>query len=220
MAPPDFFEVLWMARMPLLNGLLVSLIISALAILFGSLLGTVVGLSLTYSGWVCRAASRGYTDFIRGTPVLVLILACFYISSGIGLDLGPATAGTLALCLFCSAHVAEMVRGAFQAIPRGQTEAAKAIGLTNLHVFWDVLAPQALRQILPVFVNIATEIVKLSTMVSIIGVADLLLKTQEIISRTFLSLEFYVLAGLVYFLINFAIERVGRHLERKIALPA
>ena len=82
-----------------------------------------------------------------------------------------------------------------------------------------MLAPQALRQALPAWVNTATEMVKASTLLSIIGVVELLLTTKEIIARNFLSLEFYFFAGLLYFLINFGIERVGRYVERRVALP-
>ena len=80
--------------------------------------------------------------------------------------------------------------------------------------------PQALRQMLPTWVNTATEIVKASTLLSIIGVVELLLSIQQIISRNFLSLEFYFLAGFIYFLINFGIENLGRAIERKVAIPA
>jgi len=72
---------------------------------------------------------------------------------------------------------------------------------------------------LPTWVNTATEIVKASTLLSIIGVVELLLSIQQVISRTYLSLEFYFFAGFVYFLINFAIERAGRHAERRVAIP-
>jgi polar amino acid transport system permease protein len=81
-----------------------------------------------------------------------------------------------------------------------------------------VLLPQALRQVLPVWINTAVEIVKASTLLSIIGVGELLLKTQEVIGRTFLTLDFYVFAGLIYFLINLLIERIGRRAEKRFAL--
>ena len=151
--------------------------------------------------------------------MLVLVLASYYVLSTIGINLGPFQAGVLALSVFCSSHVGELVRGALQAIPHGQTEAAKAIGLTFGQTFVSVLLPQALRQILPTWVNTAAEMVKASTLLSVIGVAELLLRTQEVISRSFLSLEFYFFAGLLYFVINFGIERFGKYVERKVAVP-
>jgi ABC-type amino acid transport system permease subunit len=130
------------------------------------------------------------------------------------------SAGVLALAIFCSSHVGEIVRGALQAIPKGQTEAAKAIGLTFTQTFTSVLWPQAMRQCLPAWVNTAAEMVKASTLLSVIGVAELLLRTQEIISRNFMSLQFYFLAGGLYFIINYGIEHFGKYVERKTALPS
>ncbi|MGY5802222.1 amino acid ABC transporter permease [Rhizobium hainanense] len=215
-----FLEQLWIARFVILNGLMMTVSISLLAILAGSVAGVFVGLALAYGNAVLRLVVRAYTDIIRGTPVLVLVLASYYVSSAVGVDLGPFSAGVLALAVFCSSHVGEIVRGALQAIPRGQTEAAKAIGLTFGQTFTSVLWPQALRQCLPTWVNTAAEMVKASTLLSVIGVAELLLRTQEIISRNFMSLQFYFLAGALYFIVNFGIERFGKFVERKTALPS
>ncbi|MGD9478475.1 amino acid ABC transporter permease [Shinella sp. G-2] len=215
-----FLEQLWGARYVILSGLGTTVSISLLAIVAGSLFGVFVGLALVYGGRVLRLVVRAYTDIIRGTPVLVLVLASYYVSAAAGIDLGPFSAGILALAVFCSSHIGEIVRGALQAIPKGQTEAAKAIGLTFSQTFTSVLWPQALRQCLPAWVNTAAEMVKASTLLSVIGVAELLLRTQEIISRNFMSLQFYFLAGALYFIVNFGIERLGKYVERKTALPS
>lgn len=215
-----FLDQVWLARFVLLRGLGLTVSISLLAIALGSVLGVLVGLALTYGNRPLRFVVRAYTDFIRGTPVLVLVLASFYILSTIGIELNAFQAGVFALAVFCSSHVGEIVRGALQAIPVGQTEAAKAIGLTFRQTFTSVLWPQALRQMLPTWVNTAAEMVKASTLLSVIGVAELLLRTQEIISRNFMSLEFYFLAGLLYFAINYAIERFGKYVERKVSVPS
>lgn len=217
-APPSFFEIVWIARWPLLYGLGTTVAISLAAILGGTVLGTGLGLALTYGNRAVRFLARVYTDVIRGTPVLVLVLASFYILGTVGLDLTAFQAGVLALTLFCASHVGEITRGALQTLHKGQTEAAKAIGLTFGQTFRYVLGPQALRLALPPLINTAAEMVKASTLLSVIGVAELLLRTQEVISRAFHSLEFYLLAGLLYFLVNFAIERLGRFVERRVSL--
>jgi len=110
------------------------------------------------------------------------------------------------------------VRGALQAIPPGQTEAAKSLGLSFRQTVVLVLLPQALRQILPSWVNTGTEMVKASTLLSVIGVTELLLATKEVISRNYMSLQFYLLAAAIYFVVNFAIERLGKTLARRTAL--
>ncbi|HKX40429.1 MAG TPA: amino acid ABC transporter permease [Burkholderiaceae bacterium] len=216
----QFLQELWIARVPLLQGVGVTIASAALAIVAGTVLGIFVGLALTYGAPPLRLAMRGYTDFIRGTPVLVLVLASYYILGTAGIQLGPFQAGVLALAVFCSSHVGEIVRGALQAIHKGQIEAAKAIGLTFSQTFVSVLMPQAIRQILPTWVNTAAEMVKASTLLSIIGVGDLLLASQEAISRTFMNMPFYLFAGLLYFAINFGIERLGRVVERKTHIPS
>ena len=145
-----FLTELWNARLSLLSGLGDTILISVASVILGSVLGVFVGLAMTYGAKWLRFVVRLYIDFLRGTPVFVLILACFYILSVVGLDLTAFQAGVLALTLFCSSHVGEIVRGALSAIPQGQTEAAKSVGLTFGQTFVYVLLPQALRQILPI----------------------------------------------------------------------
>ena len=143
---------------------------------------------------------------MRGTPVLVLVLAS-YVSAAIGLDLGPFAAGVLAL-VFCSSHVGEIVRGALQAIPGARPKPQGH----RPELRPDLLVGAGRRRCakLPAWVNTAAEMVKASTLLSVIGVAELLLRTQEIISRNFMSLQFYFLAGGLYFIVNFGIERLGK----------
>jgi len=215
-----FFAEFWIARWPILQGVGMTVLISALAISLGTMLGVGVGLVLVYGGRVPRFIMRGILEYVRGTPVFVLILACYYLLSQIGVQLTAFQAGVFALTVFCSSHVGETLRGALMALPKGQMEAAKAIGLTFRQAFIYILAPQALRQALPSWVNTAAEMVKASTLLSVIGVVELMLATRQIISRNFMSLEFYLMAGIIYFLINFSIERLGRYLERRVALPS
>ena len=213
----EFLTEAWDARDVIVGGLVQTLSISTVSIVLGTLLGLLVGVCLVYGAWPLRLAARAYSDIMRGTPVLVLVLAAFYMPSVVGLRLSPFSAGVLALTLFCGAHIGELVRGALQAIARGQTEAAKAIGLTFFGVLAYVLLPQALRGLLPPWINTCVEMVKASTLLSVIGVGELLLRTQEIIGRNFLTLQFYLLAGALYLVINFAIEQAGKALERRVA---
>ncbi|KUI99584.1 amino acid ABC transporter permease [Vibrio sp. MEBiC08052] len=213
-----FLQELWNARSAIYHGVIVTISISALAIILGTMLGVIVGLALEYGTLPIKFMFRVYIDIIRGTPVFVLILAMFYVPSAVGLNLDAFQAGVVALTIFCSSHIGEIVRGALGAIPVGQTEAAKAIGLTFFKTFIYVLLPQALRQILPTWVNTAAEMVKASTLLSIVGVLELMLTTQQIISRNFMNMEFYLFAGFIYFCINFGIEQLGRYVERKVTI--
>lgn len=215
----SFSHELWIARWPLLRGFGLTVAVSAGAIGIGSVIGVLVGISLAYGPRPVRWVCRFYVDVIRGTPVLVLVLASFYVLAVIGIQFSAVQAGIFALAIFCGAHVAEVVRGALQIIPPGQTEAARSLGLRFPHVLRFVLLPQAFRQILPVWINVGAELVKASTLLSIIGVGELLLQTQQIVGRNFMTLQFYIVAGVMYFVVNFGIERLGKHVERRTALP-
>ena len=214
---PQLFHEIYLARRTLLEGLVTTLEISVLSISMGTVLGVLIGLGLSYGNWALRLVLRGYVDFIRGIPSLVLIFFCFYGTALLGLSVSAFGAGVFALGAFCAAHIGELSRGAVQSIPQAQTDAAKSIGLG----FWQRLAyailPQAMRRMLPAWVNIAAEMVKGSTLLSLIGVLDLLLATQQAIARTFLIIEFYIALMAVYFVINFTISRIGAAFERRMA---
>lgn len=210
-----FLEVLDSASGPLWHGFLLTVAISGAAVVLGTILGLVIGLMLTHGGRIASLPFRGFVDIVRGTPVLVLILASYYMPAGLGISPGPIEAGVLALTIFCASHIGETLRGALNAIPAGQTDAARAIGLTFPQMLAYVLVPQALRQIAPNFVNTAVEIVKASSLLSAIGVGELLLTTQEVIGRTFMTMEFYALVGALYLVINLTISAGGGWVERR-----
>ncbi len=214
----EFLHELWVARWALLDGFVLTIAVSTAAIVAGSILGLLVGVSLAHGPRPLRWLCRFYVDAIRGTPVLVLVLASFYVLAVVGIQFSAVEAGIFALAIFCGAHMGEIVRGALQVIPPGQTEAARSVGLRFPHILGLVLLPQALRQIVPVWINIGAELVKASTLLSIIGVGELLLKTQQVVGRNFMTLEFYLLAGFLYFLVNFGIERIGKRAERRYAV--
>ena len=214
----SFLDVLALSSNALLDGLMITVWVSGIAVAAGIALGAAFGLALTYGSAVVSVPVRVAVDIVRGTPVLVLILACFYMPAGIGLSPGPLTAGAFALAVFCAAHVGETLRGALIAIPLAQTDAASAIGLTFGQTLVHVLVPQAVRQIAPNLVNTAVEIVKASSLLSAIGVGELLLTTQEIIGRSFKTMEFYALAGGLYLAVNLVIAMGGSWLERRYRL--
>lgn len=208
-----------LASAPLiLRGLLVTVMVSVAVLLLGTLLGIGGGLSLLYGAQPLRWFVRVYVDVSRGIPQLVLIFAIFYGLPALGLQVSAIAAGILALSLFCGAHMSEIIRGGVVSIPRGQTDAAKGIGLTFLQRLRHVIFPQALGRILPAWVNTAVEIVKSSSLVSLVSVVDLTMAIQQIVGRTREALLFYAVAAALYFAINFTLSLMGRRLERSFAL--
>jgi polar amino acid transport system permease protein len=204
------------ASLPLIgHGLLVTVGISLAVLVAGTLAGIAGGVCLLYGSRAIKLAARIYVDTLRGVPQLVLIFAIFYAFPLVGLRLSPVAAGILALSLFCAAHVAEIIRGAVASLPRGQTDAACAIGLDFRQRLRHVIFPLAAGRFLPAWVNTAVEIVKSSSLVSLVSVVDLTMATQQIVGRTREALLFYGVAALLYFAVNFSLSLTGRHLERR-----
>jgi len=203
---------------PLLGrGLLVTLLVSVCVLLLGTIIGLGGGLCLLYGTRPLRLAVRCYVDALRGVPQLVLIFAIFYGFPAIGLPVSAIVAGILALSLFCGAHVAEVVRGAVASIPRGQTDAAMGIGLDFRQRLRHVIFPQAVVRILPAWVNTAVEIVKSSSLVSLVSVVDLTMAVQQIVGRTREALLFYAVAAALYFILNFTLSMAGQRLEKRFS---
>ena len=204
------------ANWPLLmTGLKITVQVSALVLLVGTVLGTGGGLSLLYGPRPLRWLVRGYVDIIRGIPLLVLLFATFYGLPALGVQVSALTAAVIALSAFCAAHVSEVVRGGIDSIPRGQTDAGKAIGLTFLQRMRHVIFPQAISRLLPPWVNTAVEMVKASSLISLLSVVDLMLSVQQIVGRTRETLLFYAVAALLYFIINYTISTIGLIVEER-----
>lgn len=216
-APGTFWFEAWVARFSLLNGLWVTMSASALTILFATILGVAMGVALAYGWWWLRLLARIYVDFMRGIPILVLILFTYYGLSLFGINLPAYWAGVIALSAFATAHIAETLRGAVESVPAGQMEAGKAIGLRFSQRLRYVILPQALRRMLPPWVNTGLEVVKGTTLLSIIGVVELLLTNQQIVARNYLIVDFYLFAGLLYLMINATIAWLGARLERRFS---
>ena len=215
---PTFWSEVGISKTAILQGIWMTVSISFAAIFIGTIIGIFIGLALTYGNIVARILARVYTDFVRGIPVLVLILALYYIVPLIGINLNAIQAGIASLAVFSGAHVAEMVRGALQSIHKGQTEAAQALGLNFSQTFIFVLMPQALRQILPTWINTSVEIVKGSSLISIIGVVEITYALQQMMARNYMFMKFYGLAALIYFIIGYSLERLGKFVERKLTI--
>ncbi len=207
-----------LASLPFLwKGLLVTLEVSALVVLIALGLGLILGAALTYGPRLIAWPVRIYSDVVRGTPLLVLIFFIYYALPATGLKIGSLWAALVALIAFETAHVAEVARGALQSIHPGQTEAAKAIGLTFEQRMLYVIFPQALRRFLPPWMNTVVDTVKGSALVSLVGIVDLMLSIQQVIGRTFRPMPLYVLGALIYFIINYALSLTARRLEARFA---
>jgi len=197
------------------RGLSVTIEASAAVIAAASAGGLIGGLALLYGPLPLRLLMRLYVDTIRGIPLLVLIFSVFYGLPSLGFQISGFAAAALALSVFGTAHVSEVVRGAVDSIPDGQTEAAKAIGLTFYKRLRYVIFPQALARAIPPWTNTAVELVKASSLLALVSIVDLLYSTEQIAARTREPLLFYGVAALLYFVLNYSLSRAGSWIEKR-----
>lgn len=199
------------------QGLLMTLFIAVIVVVLSLIAGVIVGVCFAYGPWWLRLPLRVYSDILRGTPLLVVIFTVYYLLPFTGLNLQPLPAFLVALAAFKTAHVGEIARGAIQSIAAGQTDAGKAIGLTFGQRLIYVIFPQALRRFLPPWLNSVTDAVKGSSLVSLVGIVDLMLASQQVIGRTYEPLPVYLLAAGIYFLVNYSLSVLSRRLETRYA---
>ena len=201
---------------PLLVGLWITLKISAWSLLFALLLGLVAGLGRVSSNPAAFGLATTYVELVRGTPLLVQIFI-FYFFIGTVLELSPFTAGVAALAVFTGAYVAEIVRGGIEGVPRGQMEAARSLGMGYAQAMRHVILPQALRRTLPPLAGQFINLIKDSSLVSIIAITDLSKAGREIVSSTFSPFEVWFTVALMYLALTGSLSLLVRRLERRLA---
>ncbi len=199
------------------HGLLITLQVSALVVVFSLVGGILLGVGIVYGPRWLYWPIRIYSDFFRGIPLLVLIFFIYYALPLFSINLTNFVSVVVALSAFETAHIIEVVRGALQSIPRGQNEAAKTIGLRFSQRLIYVIAPQAVRRFLPPWINAVVDTVKGSALVSLVGIVDLMLAIQQVIGRTYMPMPLYVLGALMYFVINYSLSSASRRLESRFA---
>lgn len=207
------------STLPLLfKGALVTLEVSALAILLGIGVGLLLAMIRLTRYKLLKMPANLYISFVRGTPLLIQIFIVFYSLPAIGLDIPAFQAGVLALSLNSGAFVAEIIRGGIQAIPRGQVEAAQALGMPKFLIVRRIILPQVWAVVIPPLTNEFITILKASPLLSIITVVELTRAGQQIVSVTYRPVEIYLLVAVLYLIINFSLARITGVLERRAAL--
>lgn len=200
---------------PLLQGLFLTLELAAAALPLTFLLGLAACLLALSDSWTARAVSRLYLETVRNTPLLIQIFVIWFVVAPL-LDLPRFASGVLALALFEGAYAAEIMRGAVLSLPRGQWEAAHALGLSRTQAYARVILPQALRRALPTLTGQAVSLVKDSALLSTISVFELSLRAQALVSDTFLTFEIWFTVAGLYLAVNFALSAASRGLERRM----
>ena len=211
------WKIVEMAMPLLLEGTWVTLYVSFFAGIIGTFAGIVIGL-LSLSNikpieWVIRI----YVDFVRGTPLLIQIfLVVFFALPMVGITMNEIWAGITALAFNLAGYAAEIVRGGVGAVEKGQTEAARSIGMTRGKILVYILLPQAARQMVPPFTNEMITMVKSSSLLSVISVYELTRSGQAIISVHFVPFEIYGLLALYYWVMITTLSWLTRRLEARL----
>jgi polar amino acid transport system permease protein len=201
--------------MVVIQGTPVTFQATILAIMGAIVIGTLTGLgSVSKRRWV-NMVSGVYVELIRGIPLLVQLIFIYY-AMGRFFRIQGMVAAVVALSICFGAYMGEIVRAGIQAIPRGQMEAAIAVGLSRSQAFRYVILPQTVKVILPAVGNEFISMLKDSSLVSAIALSDILRKGREYISRTFLSLETMLIVALVYLIITLLLSRLVGMLEERL----
>jgi polar amino acid transport system permease protein len=198
---------------PLLQGLLVTLEISALSLVCTLVLGLTAALFRLSASFTARALARGYLELIRNTPLLIQIFFVYFVLSPV-LDIGAFASAVLALSLFEGAYAAEILRAGIVSLHRGQWEAAHSLGLGAFDTYRYVILPQAVRRVLPPLAGQAISLIKDSSLVSTIAIYDLTMQGQKIVSETFLAFEIWFTVAAIYLVMTFGLSLAVRALER------
>jgi len=204
----------------LLGGLADTVLVSMSAMLASVLLGLLVALAgLSRQRWL-KAFNRVYVEVFRAIPLLVLLLWVFYgLPVIVGVQLGVFATGVLAMSLSDSAFEAEIFRAGIQSVPHGQLEAARALGLPWRLQMRLVVLPQALKVILPALGNQLVYVLKMSSLISVIGLSDLTRKANELNVNEYRPLEIYSVLVLEYLVLILLVSHGVRRMERRLATP-
>jgi polar amino acid transport system permease protein len=199
----------------LLGGAVTTLGLTAAALSGGLVLGVAVALLRLSRLRPLRFPALVYIWFLRGTPLLVQLIVIYTGLPQLGLRLSVIQSALLGLILNESAYLAEIVRAGIEAVPAGQTDAARALGLRPLQTLRLVILPQALRLIIPPLGNSVNGLLKTTSITSVISMEELLRRTQELIQEQFMVLELFAVASLYYLLMTTAWDMVQRRIERR-----
>ena len=200
---------------PLVAGLLITvqltLVVIVLALIF-ALLVALAGMSrLPPLRWLVRS----YIEAIRGTPLLLQLIYIYYVLPEIGIRLNAFTAGVIGLTLNYSAYLSEVYRGGIQAVPRGQHDAAAALGMTSTLAMRRIILPQAIRIIIPTLGNYFISLFKDTALCSVVSIQEVVFTAQIIAARNFQYFTLYTIVGAMYFVVSFPAARLVGYLERK-----
>ncbi len=212
------WDIIWSNLDFLLSGLQLTLIISATSLVFALLGGLVLALFDMSKFRLLRAFSLTLGEIIRNTPILVQLLWVYYVLPIVfGIRISALAAILIGLSLYMAAFISEVYRAGIQAVPKGHREAAQVLGLTPAQSFMRIVMPQAIRMTLPPLASNFVQLIKFSSLGSVISVSEITRRGMELSSTTFRPLEIFTFIAVVYFFICWPLAMAIRLWERRLA---
>ncbi|ADZ41929.1 TPA: glutamine ABC transporter permease GlnP [Yersinia enterocolitica] len=213
------WSAIWPAIPILLEGAKLTLWISVLGLLGGLIIGVIAGFARAYGGWLSRNIALVFIELIRGTPIVVQVMFIYFaLPMMMPVRIDPFTAAVVTIMINSGAYIAEITRGAVLSIHNGFREAGLALGLSKRDTLRYVIAPLALRRMLPPLGNQWIVSIKDTSLFIVIGVAELTRQGQEIIAGNFRAMEIWSAVAVIYLIITLALSFVLRRLERKLKI--
>jgi len=214
-----YLEYLQIATPKLLDGLLITFRVTFVSLGIGFLIGFPCALIRVYGPKWLRWIVTGYIEIFRGTPSLVQLFLVYYGLPQFGITFTAFTSAYIALGLNSGAYQSEYFRGAIQAISSGQMLAARSIGMSSFQAIRHVIIPQAFRYALPSWSNEVVAMIKITSIVYLIAVPEMLYVAKELMAKYFNPFETYITAGIIYLIVIGVLTLMIGYLERRIAIP-
>ena len=200
----------------LLQGAWLTIMVSLLSFALAMVFGLMFGLMRISRLLPMRIIAAIYIQFIRGTPLLLQLFFIYYVLPYVGIVLTPFISGVIGLTMNYSAYMAEVFRAGIQAIPKGQSEAGQAVGMSRRLLMRRIILPQAFRIIIPPLGNFFVSIFKDSALVSVITMRDLMFSGELLASATFKHFEIFTMVAVIYFLISYPTAKFVEWIEAKV----
>ncbi len=212
-----FYDIFQQTMPLLLKGAVITLeltvVVLPLAVLLG-LISCLLGMTK-----YLKFISNIYIAIIRGTPILVQVFFIYFgLTQFLGIRMTAYTAGVISLSMNAGAYLSEIFRGGIQAVNIGQTEAARSLGMPYSSTMGKVILPQAFRIVIPSVVNQFIITLKDTSIISVIGLMDIVMQAKQVIARTYKSFFVWILVGLVYFVICYTLSKISQLIERRLSV--
>jgi polar amino acid transport system permease protein len=187
--------------------------LTALSYLFAVVLGIILALGKLSNIRVVRALCKSYIEFVRGIPALAILFLLYFALVPLGIVFNSFTAAVIGLGMNQGGYMAEVFRGGIEALHKGQREAALAVGMTHFKAYRHIIMPQAIRIVLPPLLNMLINLLKDTSICSLISTPELMLRAKDIASMSFRPMHIYLLIGVLYFIMAWPLSLITRRVE-------